>query len=444
MRSKFTATGPIPVSEILIDQNNYRFDIRPDNPVDCIALMLADVDNVKKMIKIASHIAQNGISPKPIVVSKDNRGRWVVRDGNRRVAALKLLNNPAEATDKHRQPFQKIRESAVMGMIPNAIECLTADNATILEYMKLEHMGPQDGIGQVDWGPREKGNLQADTDGTPQYALARAICSYLEEHGVAEARNVSISNIQRLMQDAEISERLGFVWNGKQIEFHAIEEQVFNILKEIVLDFAIRGKKVSAIYDSGLRMDYINKLFGERGLKEPTPVERPVFPTSKEKTAESSTGGGIRARTKAPSERKRVIERYKGLPIPPSETKLNALCAELRSKINVKEAPIAAGILIRLILELSLNSYAERHSIPYYKDDEKLHKRISKVADKMNELGAIDKKKLDLLNKMNNSSQFISANTLNAWVHDSTSIPEPREVCIFWDNIYFFLVECWK
>jgi len=31
-----------------------------------------------------------------------------------------------------------------------------------------------------------------------------------------------------------------------------------------------------------------------------------------------------------------------------------------------------------------------------------------------------------------------------AWVHDSSSIPEPREVCIFWDNIYFFLVECWK
>ncbi len=53
-----------------------------------------------KIIKLAGHISQKGISPMPIVVSKDNEGRWVVRDGNKRITALKVLNNPAEAPYK--------------------------------------------------------------------------------------------------------------------------------------------------------------------------------------------------------------------------------------------------------------------------------------------------------------------------------------------------------
>ena len=184
MRSKFKSTGPIPVSEILLDQNNYRLGPL-ENQIDCIEIMLKEFGS--KMTKLAGHIAKNGLSPKPVVVSKDEQGRWVVRDGNRRIAVLKLLNNPAEAPDKYKHPFHAIKKTAAPGIVPDKIDCLTADEATIIEYRKLEHMGPQEGVGQVDWDARAKENLQADMDGKLRYPLAGAVCEYLEKKGVTEA-----------------------------------------------------------------------------------------------------------------------------------------------------------------------------------------------------------------------------------------------------------------
>ncbi len=440
MRAKFTSTGPIPVSEILLDQNNYRLGPL-DSQMDCITIMFNEFSS--KMVKIAGHIAKNGLSPKPVVVSKDNQGRWVVRDGNRRMTALKLLNNPAEAPEQYQKIFQNLKTNAIRGMIPEAIDCLTADESIIIEYRKLEHMGPQDGIGQVDWDARAKDNLQADVDGKLTYPLARAICDYLEKRGVTEARSVSISNMQRLLQDTEVSKRLGIVWDGQNIKFAAVEDEVFNILKEIVIDFVRRGKKVNDIYHPPDREQYMNDLFGNRSLKVPTPLAKSVAPASGMRAA-----GGVPAQTKIAAkvksswDRPRVIQPGAGLPAPSTEAKLNTILAELRSKINVREAPVSASVLIRLIIERSVWYYITKYKVTYQKDE--LFHIIEKVAEHMKVSKIINKQDYNQIRKMGNATELISAHTLNAWVHNSNYTPTPQDVCTFWDNIYPFLVKCWK
>ncbi|MDO8722051.1 MAG: ParB/Srx family N-terminal domain-containing protein [Syntrophales bacterium] len=440
MRSKFTATGPIPVSEILLDQNNYRLGPL-DSQMDCITIMFQEFGS--KMVKIAGHIAKNGLSPKPVVVSKDNQGRWVVRDGNRRMTALRLLNNPAEAPEQYQKIFQNLKSNAVREMIPEAIDCLTADESIIIEYRKLEHMGPQDGIGQVDWDARAKDNLQADVDGKLTYPLARAICDYLEKKGVTEARSVSISNMQRLFQDTEVSKRLGIDWDGQNIKFAAVEDEVFNILKEIVIDFVKRGKKVNDIYYPPDRERYMNDLFGNRSLKVPTPLAKPVAPAAGMRGA-----GGVAVQTKIAAkaksswDRPRVIQPGAGLPVPAIEAKLNTILAELRSKINVREAPVSASVLIRLIIERSVWYYITKYNVTYQKDE--LFHIIEKVAEHMKVSKIINKQDYNQIRKMGNATELISAHTLNAWVHNSNYTPTPQDVCTFWDNIYPFLVKCWK
>lgn len=441
MRAKFTSTGLIPVSEILLDQNNYRLGSL-DSQIDCITIMFEEFGS--KMVKIANHIAKNGLSPKPVVLSKDNQGRWVVRDGNRRMTALKLLNNPAEAPEQYQKIFQNLKGNAVAGTIPEAIDCLTADESIITEYRKLEHMGPQDGIGQVDWDARAKDNLQADVDGKLTYPLARAVCNYLEKKGVTEARSVSISNMQRLLQDTEVSKRLGIDWDGQEIKFAAIENEVFNILKEIVLDFTKRGRKVNDIYHPPDRERYVNDLFGDRGFKVPTPLKRSISPKSGGPTPAGLTRGNkISAKIQSPRDRKRLIQRNAGLPVPVTEAKVISIMVELTSKIEVQKAPIAAGVLVRLILERSVDAYAKKNTVTIFDNDD-LHVRIDKVAIKMKAIGVIDKSQLKQLQKMSNSDLLISAHTLNAWIHNPSYTPNPGDVCTFWDNIRFFLVECWK
>ena len=444
MRSKFTSTGLIDVSDIMLDQNNYRLGPL-DSQIDCIDIMFEEFG--AKMVKIAGHIAQNGLSPKPIVISKDEKKRWVVRDGNRRITAIKLLNNPAQAPDHYKKTFQSLKNNAAPGMIPEKIECLTANEAVIIEYRKLEHMGPQDGVGQVDWDPRAKGNMQADVDGITTYPLARSICDYLEKKGIAEARSVSITNMQRLFQDSEVSRRLGIDWDGKRLAFIAKEDEVFNVLKEIIIDFTKREKKlmVGDIYYPETRAKYINDLFGNRGIKEPTPLGKSIRPNSGGQTAGGSTGAPkYTARAKPPWDRKRVIQPRGGLPTPNTETKLNTILVELSSGIDVRKATIAAGILVRLVLEHSVEHYAKNNNVTFSDKDNKLHTRIGKVAAKMKETKIINQKQLEQLNKMRQSEELISAHTLNAWVHNPDYIPEPRHVCTFWDNIYPFLCACWK
>ena len=348
MRSKFKNTGLIPISEILLDPNNYRLGPL-DSQIDCIEIMLKEFG--PKMLKLAGHIVKNGLSPKPIVVSKDNDGYWVVLDGNRRLVALKLLNNPAEAPEKYRRSFKEIKDKASPGLIPTEIECLTSDKNTIFEYRKLEHMGPQEGIGQVNWDARAKENLQADIDGNLKYPLAGAICDYLEKKGVTEASRVSITGMQRLFQDSEVSRRIGFIWDGQQFYFIAKENEVFCVLKEIIIDFtkSKNKKSVGNIYHPKDREEYITDLFKRKKLKTPTPLPRPVLPSGKK-----PSGGKIPKvpiKTNPPWNRPRVIKKGMSLPVPDTETKLNTILVELSSKIDVREATIAAGVLIRIVLE---------------------------------------------------------------------------------------------
>ena len=284
-------------------------------------------------------------------------------------------------------------------------------------------------------------------EGKLRYPLAGAICEYLEKEGVSEAGKVSISGMQRLFQDTEASKRIGFIWDGQQFYFTAKEDEVLNILKEIIFDFTNKDKDkkktVSAIYYPQDRKEYLDKLFETRGLKEPTPLPKPVPPSGgKPYNEKSLITSKTPTKTKPPWDRPRVIKRGLGLPVPDKEVKLNTILFELSRYIDVRKATIAAGVLIRLVLERSVKSYIKKNNITCKSD--KLHSRINDVAKEMKQFGVIDKKQLEQLTKMSHSEQLISAHTLNAWVHNPNYTPNPREVCTFWDNIYFFLIECWK
>lgn len=398
------------------------------------------------MVNIAKHIAEHGLSPNPIIVLANESKKWVVMDGNRRVTALILLNNPSEAPENYKKIFVDILKKFNKGMIPDKIECMTADKDTIAEYRKLEHTGPQDGIGQVPWGPREQEYLRADMTGKMRYALAMKITDYLSEKGVPEARRVSITNIQRLFQDAEISNRIGLHWDGKNLSFIANENEVFEVMKTIVQDFTTNGntkKRVKDIFYHDRREKYLEELFNSRRIKEPSKIEKPIkttqYPASSPEFKNKISN--IPTKTKLPADRRRVIERGKGLPIPKEETKLNTILTELASKIDVQKITIGAGVLVRLVIELSVNHYIDSKNIPCSSDI--LNKRIIHVANDMKRNGVLDEKQFKIIEKMKENG-FISAHTLNSWVHDPTYSPTNRDVCNFWDNIYSFLVKCWK
>ncbi|ABM28499.1 ParB/Srx family N-terminal domain-containing protein [Nitratidesulfovibrio vulgaris] len=447
MRDAFTTTDFIPVTELLLDQNNYRLGPL-ENQADCIEMMLAMYPT--QMENIARDIASRGLSPKPIIVLKSEDDRWIVKDGNRRVTALKLLNNPSEAPENKRAVFRKIRDNAQDKKIPDAIQCLCADEKTIRDYMALDHGGLQDGVGQMDWGSREKDNMRIDTGGKIQSPFAMAVCNYMSKKGVKEANRVPITNIQRLLQDKYVQDKLKLGWDGEKLVFHGNEAEVRDLLKEIVLDFTERKKTVRDIFYKADRKRYVDKFFSERGMKpaaatSPVPsatvLNPPPTDTLPKKNISSESNPVPTIRT-PPRDRKRLIGPRNGLNVPDNEPKLRSIISELSAEIDVRNAPIAAGMLFRAVVEFSVEKYASLNEIIWHQN-EHLQNKIEKVAEHMLKSGVINKKHLAEIKKMSNSERLISTHTLNAIVH-SEYIPKASDLCTFYDNIRPFLYQCWK
>jgi len=96
-------------------------------------------------------IAETGYSDaEPLLVVQGDKGKYVVVEGNRRLAALKLLNNP-NLTDIRVKAINEIIENAKTE-IPQKVPCVVYQNRNyILDYLGYRHI-----TGVKDWGPLEK------------------------------------------------------------------------------------------------------------------------------------------------------------------------------------------------------------------------------------------------------------------------------------------------
>src|SRR5438105_2771330 len=88
----------IPVSNLLIDSENPR--LSKPNVGQREALRELAEDQQSKLLKLATHIVTNGPnqSELPIVMAAGDRRRYIVLEGNRRLAALRGLENPDSLT----------------------------------------------------------------------------------------------------------------------------------------------------------------------------------------------------------------------------------------------------------------------------------------------------------------------------------------------------------
>ena len=84
------------VDQLLLDTNNPR--IR-DAHKQRDALQKVIEDQGDKLAVLAESIARNGLNPVDrLLVVADSKNNYVVLEGNRRAAALKILSNPAVLT----------------------------------------------------------------------------------------------------------------------------------------------------------------------------------------------------------------------------------------------------------------------------------------------------------------------------------------------------------
>lgn len=199
----------IDISSILNYSENPRHDIG-SNELDTIKKLINKVGS-QYMYNLAKDIYENGLmrSNLPTVVFNLEKGKYVVYEGNRRVACLKFLNNPDVLTSIDKSLKQRI-ETLIkkdQGVYTSKIFCYITTEEEALLIMERIHSGEDKGRGLKAWTPREQGVFQKRLKQKNSVALviAEQTEKYLKED---ITKKISYTTIQRFFNNREIKKAL--------------------------------------------------------------------------------------------------------------------------------------------------------------------------------------------------------------------------------------------
>lgn len=140
----------IEVEKLLFDSQNPRVPkgLQGEKNEAKIIKYMVTSGNVTDLME---SIAETGYSDaEPLLVVPGENGMYIVVEGNRRLAALKLLNKP-ELTDLRVKQIQEIIANA-NAEIPTEVPCIVYQERTsVLDYLGYRHI-----TGVKDWGALEK------------------------------------------------------------------------------------------------------------------------------------------------------------------------------------------------------------------------------------------------------------------------------------------------
>jgi hypothetical protein len=459
-RDDFKLVKNVAVGDILLDTRNARIRAGHDQ-ADCIHRILRKEDQI---IALAQDIADDGLTTMPILVSPGPDARtYVVRDGNRRITALKLLNDPDRWSPDARLKarFKAIGDKAKAG-VPPLIDVLFSKNEpAIIREILARHSGAMGGAGQLDWTAFLRTVFLVSHELPVDYKRPGQYAFWAEDHGIEVPDEFPISSLQRFFSRENLM-RLGFDINDQDELVPNLRQDVVKKMAATVLgDFASSRVKVADVFVPADAAAYVTRVRQMHGLAEPTATPAPVPTLPPTSIPAGNPGAAAPAPSSSPApagtpvptrppltprispiDRKRIFgSTAPGIAIPESESKAATIVTELR-KLDLDQTPFAAAMLLRALIEISDEHYRKRR-IP---DENKLAKNIKKGAEHMLSRGMLTPAEHDITVRLcgGGEQSLIQVESLQKMIHRDTHHLTKQFVNAFWDNIAPFVRACWR
>ena len=239
MKNALAKIQPIPVERIFLDLSNPRHE-----PYKTEAEVIEYLCREEQVYSLARDIAKIGINPLEIfaVIPADKKsGRtqsFVVAEGNRRMCALKLLDDPDLAPAKYRKDFTKLSEESVS--IPEVPGIVFEDETELNLWLERIHGGVQGGVGRKPWSPEQKTRHIGDR----KNVLAQTVLDYAEkkEFISAEHRKGKLTTAQRYLGNAFLRDALGLDSSNLDDIARDRPEQDFDVLLSKFSNDLVSGK----------------------------------------------------------------------------------------------------------------------------------------------------------------------------------------------------------
>jgi hypothetical protein len=435
----------IPLTSLMVDPENPRLEVQSGSREAVRELFKM---HEKKMLRLAEDISDRGcLSPLEkigVSESSEHKGRFVVREGNRRVAALMALNNPdlvkGILTGKGPEKLRAISVAYLAKKPADTLECEVLSSDELQQWITLRHTGENEGAGLVPWGPIEQGRYLERSSGRKAVEL-QFIDRYVQHTqgdtaAADRVRHVPTSTLRRLLSSTPVRKKLGITIDDKGWAYSDYPpDEIHKWLGRVILDLAEGRTNVRDLNTTKQMTDYIDSFSAHelpnptKALKAAIPVE-PIGPIGMAQPSPSKRG-----------KRKAKSWAIKELKIRPVLSRLKDIIEELEA-ISIERAPNIHAVMLRVFVELATVDYltSQKLTVPPDKGkDATLKARINHAARHLGSLGKLSNADVTATNKMTANPRFYSTHTLQQFVHNPSFHPSPSDLAPMWKNFGPFL-----
>lgn len=450
------------ITSLMLNLVNPRFE-PVESQREAIRIMVQSQKD--KLFKLAEDIAKHGLNPSDLIIVHEISGKdgiYSVLEGNRRVTALKILNQVElidHLDERIKKRFWDLKKE-YSDTIPRNINCVVfEDEESANRWIELKHTGENDGVGVVNWDAHSQLRFKERLGKDPKTALQ--VINYIirsdnfSEEIKEKTSLVPITSLQRLIDDPDVRSKIGLVMEKREIKTQYSGNEISKGLSKIITDLADGNINVKDIYYKSDRMNYIGGFtIDETPNEDNIQVEISINEKDSNKikvggnSIENLKGPNKITKTKSLGIKKSLLERKSLIPssskININSPRINDIYLELR-KLDVKEFTNSVSVLLRVFIELSADEFISIIKLENICINSSLKNKISKIADYMKEKNSLNEQQLQPINKMISSQHnVISTNTMNAYVHNKELHPSPMELRIIWDNIGTFMEKTWE
>jgi len=440
----------IPVENLLVDLTNPRHDPAANQQ---LALATIARDQGPKLVRLAESILERGLNRTelPIVTPAGQGEQYTVLEGNRRIAALKLLSIRSLSALiglPHSLASQYARLHDRATSLPAAVDCVVMSREDAEHWIRIRHTGDNGGIGVIPWDGKAKHRFRGLSTSPALQAIDLVVqAGYLDD---AATSKIAITNIERVLNTPEARRLIGVDVKKRQLILLPPEDKALGRLALIVADVLSRAIKVTDLDSKVQRVAYARDI-AHRELPKSPGDGTPRGGTS---STESTRSPAKQAR-RVPTERDTLIPKQLKLEI--KKPRINSIYFELMA-LPLQRFVNSGAVMLRVFVEMSLDDYAHRNSIPLtvrlkrptlagektVTKDMSLREKMRTVADHMEKTGVCDKSPLlGIRTIANNKYHVLSVDGWNAYVHNSSYHPEAAELKHTWDNIQTFVELLW-
>jgi hypothetical protein len=436
-RAQLSLLKSISIADLLLDEENPRLEEGHSQP-EILALWSKDRRNVR----LAADVAEHGLSPlEPFAVihHPSLSKRFIVLDGNRRTAVLKLLAQPNLAADERAaQKFRQLANRHAATLLRQAPSMIFASREAADPWIDRRHSGENKGVGGVTWGTIQKYRRNARR-GTPDpNQEAMQVLALAKDNGwisEEQRRAIRVTTLRRVLSTARDQIGLSLTPDGPKVLRPPAEAT--RVMSTILGALAKKGV-VRELDQRDQREEFVRKHL--RAVNA-----GPVMADQGGGTSVTTSTGSQTARAAAQTRpRTRRTLAPPVLTFSVNHLRCAAILGELQL-IKVQDTPNAAVVLFRVFVELSADHFLTTKGATLERNTS-LHAKIRDCISRLSTTQyALTKAQQQVMAKvLGNEHHPLHPNTLNAFVHNPEFFPLESDLPKMWDQIEAYIKSLWK